>query len=219
MSGDGPVQAVLFDLDGTLVDSAADLHAALNRLRGELGLGPFPFGVFRGLVSQGARAMLSRGLLPESPGSIDALLPRFLELYAGLLARHSRCFPGVHALLDALEQRAVPWGIVTNKPGWLARPLLGGLGLQTRCRVLVAGDTLALKKPDPAPVLHACQALGLPPGRCLFVGDDERDLKAGRAAGCPSVLVGYGYVDDAARAAAWRADDWADTALDLLRWI
>ncbi len=197
--------AVLFDLDGTLVDSACDLHAALNTLRAELGLASFPFGPFRGAVSQGGGAMLALGLMAEVDAPDDTLLPRFLAYYAEGLAAHSRCFDGVEEVLIRLDTLRVPWGVVTNKPDWLAEPLMQRLGLDQACAIRVAGDTLPTKKPDPAPVLYACAQLAVDPARCLFVGDDQRDIQAGQAAGCPTVLASYGYAQDLAEARRWGA--------------
>jgi len=123
------------------------------------------------------------------------LLPRFLELYAGAIATHTRTFAGIDALLDTLEARRIPWGVVTNKPGWLARALLAELTLDHRCAALVSGDCLPQKKPDPAPLLHACNLAGVEPARSIYVGDDLRDIEAGRRAGMATVAAAWGYLD------------------------
>ncbi|HJU39725.1 MAG TPA: HAD hydrolase-like protein, partial [Tahibacter sp.] len=170
--GGHDLDGVLFDLDGTLVDSAPDLVEAMRLLCVELGAPAPDADGIREVVSKGGRAMMQRGLPHLDDAAREALLPRFLDIYAMNILVHSRPFDGIEALLDAIERRGGRWGIVTNKPGWLARPLVDELGWSRRCVALVSGDTLAVKKPDPAPVLHACALAGLDPKRCAYVGDD-----------------------------------------------
>jgi len=189
------LDAVLFDLDGTLVDSAPDLVAAMNRLLAEHNAAPADAAMIGAVVSKGGRAMLRRGFPDADTARIDALLPRFLDLYAEAIAEHTRPYDGIEALLAAIEARGARWGIVTNKPGWLARALVAKLDLDARCCALVSGDCLPVKKPDPAPVLHACALAGLASTRCAYVGDDRRDIDAGRAAGMLTVAAGWGYLD------------------------
>jgi N-acetyl-D-muramate 6-phosphate phosphatase len=215
------LDAVLFDLDGTLVDSAPDLVAALDRLRAEEGLGPADAGAVGAVVSKGGRAMLRRGFESIDDARVELLLPRFLDLYAADIAIHTKPYPGVDSLLRAIEARGARWGIVTNKPGWLARPLVERLGYATRCSALVSGDCLDVKKPDPAPVLRACELARVDARRSAYVGDDMRDIEAGRAAGLLTVAAAWGYLDGE-DPHAWGADLVArtpDELIDALRLV
>lgn len=208
------LDAVLFDLDGTLVDSAPDLIAAMQRLCLELGSAEPDADGVRAAVSKGGRAMLRRGLPGLDETRYDELLPRFLAIYAADIAQLSRPFDGVEALIAAIEARGGRWGVVTNKPGWLARPLLQQLGWSARSAALVAGDCLSVKKPDPAPILHACALAGIAPQRCIYVGDDQRDIEAGRAAGMATVAAAWGYLDGE-DPQQWAADWVAASAQEL----
>ena len=201
----GDIAAVFFDLDGTLVDSAPDMVVAMQRLRVERGEPDADMRVIGHVVSKGGRAMIRRGFPQADEALVETLLPRFLELYAEAIATHSRTFPGVDALLDTLEARAIPWGVVTNKPGWLARALLAELTLDHRCAALVTGDCLTRKKPDPEPLLHACALAQVDPTRSIYVGDDARDIEAGRRAGMGTVAAAWGYLDSE-DPAQWQAD-------------
>lgn len=212
-------RGVLFDLDGTLLDSAPDMLATVNRMRATRGIDAMALAALRPHVSRGARAMSAAAL----PGvEVDAALVReFLDVYAQELGRHSAPFDDIEAMLAALEADGVRWGIVTNKPEYLAREIVPQLGWQDRCSVLVGGDTLAERKPHPLPLLHAAGVLGVAPGDCVYVGDDARDIEAARAAGMLSIaaLWGYRLVDDAAE--QWQADVMLDQPRDLLdpsRW-
>ncbi len=198
--------ALLLDLDGTLLDTAPDMALALNRLRCEHGHPELPFGTVRPHVSHGARALVELGFGTPAPEEFERLRLRFLALYADALAGGTRLFPGCAELLEALERRGIPWGIVTNKPGYLTTPLLAALGLQRRAACVVAGDTLAERKPHPLPLLHAAALIGRAPGDCIYAGDAERDIIAGRAAGMRTVAVRYGYLADGEDPAAWRPD-------------
>ena len=184
---------VLFDLDGTLLDSAPDMHAAANLLRAEHGLPPLALSMFRDHVSRGGRAMLevSFPLLDEERRM--ALLSRFLDQYERDLTRHGGPFTGIPELLDAIEADGARWGIVTNKPEYLAKQLLPLLGWETRCAILIGGDTLAERKPHPLPLLHSAEVLGVDPADCAYVGDDRRDIDAARAAGMRSIVALWGY--------------------------
>jgi len=187
--------AILFDLDGTLIDSAADLINALNVLVTEQGKPPVDFEFARGAVSKGARAILRRGFPTETEAGINELLPRFLEVYYNTSAVHTRLYSGIDSVLAEIEKSGTPWGIVTNKPGWLTRPLLDKLELTSRCATLVTGDCLPVKKPDPAPLLHACRLIDVPAAKCVYIGDDLRDVQAGKAAGMNTLVAAWGYLD------------------------
>jgi phosphoglycolate phosphatase len=206
----------LFDLDGTLLDSAPDFVATLNRMLAERGEPAMPLDALRPHVSKGARAMLAAGFPRLDVATRDAMIPAFLEVYQQELARHGAPFEGVEALLDAIEAAGCRWGIVTNKPEYLAVQLLPLLGWQRRCAVLVGGDTLPVRKPDPLPLLHAAMQLGLGAEDCVYVGDDERDILAARAAAMPSIAALWGYRLDEDDPATWQADVSAPTPRALL---
>ena len=207
---------VLFDLDGTLLDSAPDFVATLNHMLAERGERPMPLDALRPHVSKGARAMLAAGFPRLDVATRDAMIPAFLEIYQQELARHGTPFEGIEPLLDAIESAGCRWGIVTNKPEYLAVQLLPLLGWQRRCAVLVGGDTLPVRKPDPLPLLHAAMQLGLGAGDCVYVGDDERDIIAARAAPMPSIAALWGYRLDDDDPATWQADVSAATPQALL---
>ena len=214
MSAAAAVQAVLFDLDGTLADSAPDLVAALATLCVEIGHAePDPVAVSR-VVSAGGRAILRCGLPGIDEAQVEALLPRYLDLYAARGNASTRLYDGIDEVLRDLEGQGIAWGIVTNKVAWLAAPVVEKLGLARRCGALVAGDTLARRKPDPDPVLHACALLEVDPARTLFVGDDLRDIEAGRAAGTRTIAAGWGYLNGG-DPADWGADAIAATVAAL----
>lgn len=209
-------RGVLFDLDGTLLDSAPDMLATVNRMRAARGKPPMVLAALRPHVSRGARAM-SAVAFPEVPSErVPDLVPEFLATYREELGRHGAPFPGVEALLSALEAGGVRWGIVTNKPFDLARDLLSGLGWAQRCAMLVGGDSLAERKPHPMPLLHAAAALGLAPGECAYVGDDRRDIDAARAAGMASVVALWGYRPDDDDPVAWQGDTMVEAPERLL---
>ncbi len=210
-----PVEVVLFDLDGTLVDSAPDLIVAMRRLRAEQGEAERDLAGVGSVVSKGGRAMLRQGFPGADEERIETLLPRFLELYSQAIATHSRPFAGIDAVLAGLESRRLPWGVVTNKPGWLAKALLSALGLDTRCAALVAGDTLAQRKPQPEPILHACKLAGVSFRRGVYIGDDVRDIEAGRNAGTMTIAAGWGYLNGE-DPGAWGADVVVATPVELL---
>jgi len=201
------VRAVLFDLDGTLADTAPDLGRALNRLRAEHGLEPLPIGVMRAHASSGARGLLKAGfgLTPESEG-YDALRDRFLGLYAEKLCVDTRLFDGIPELLSMIEARPLPWGIVTNKAARFTEPLLRTLAIGRRAACVVSGDSTPHIKPHPAPLLEAAMLLALPAADCVYVGDDLRDVQAARAAGMRFAAAGWGYLGDGADPRTWEAD-------------
>ncbi|MDI3261416.1 MAG: HAD-IA family hydrolase [Fulvimonas sp.] len=207
------IDGVLFDLDGTLLDSAPDLHAALVAYADEAGVAAPPLERVRPVVSSGAMAVL-RCAFDEDEAALARRLPRFLELYGQRIAQDTRPFAGVPELLQQLETRALPWGIVTNKAGALTCALLERIGWRPRLAALVCGDTLPVKKPDPAPVRLACSQAGIEPSRGVFVGDDRRDVLAGKAAGLYTVAVGWGYLNGG-DPMAWGADCLVERPQDL----
>ncbi len=211
----------LFDLDGTLLDSAPDMLATANRMRAARGRGPMPLAELRPHVSRGSRAMCAAAF-PELDGEVPAeLIREFLDTYEAELGRHGAPFAGVPELLDALETAGSLWGIVTNKPEYLAKQVLPLLGWDTRCAVLVGGDTLPERKPHPLPLRHSAQVLGVDIGDCVYVGDDERDIAAARAAGMRSIVALWGYRLPGEVPAEWGGDVLVEVAADLLdplRW-
>lgn len=203
------IEGVLFDLDGTLLDSAPDLYAALMRQCAEEGVAAPDYVTVREVVSRGSRAILRCAFADRGEAAIEALVPRYLDLYEALVAQDTHAFDGVEALLAQLEARGIRWGVVTNKPGFLTDALLARIGWDARAAAVVSGDTLPVKKPDPAPVLLACERAGIDPARSVFVGDDRRDVMAGAAAGLYTVAVRWGYLDGG------NPDDWqADCVID-----
>lgn len=187
--------AVLFDLDGTLLDTAPDLIAALQDVAAEEGKTIDPGRELRAVVTGGAAALLQAALdIAPHHGDYARLRERFLTLYAEGVARHTQLFPGMEAVLATLEERAIPWGIVTNKPKRFTEPLLAALGLHRRAACIVSGDSGRHSKPHPEPMLLACQQGGFAPWRCWTVGDAERDIRAGRWAGMTTFAAGYGYL-------------------------
>ncbi|HXV10718.1 MAG TPA: HAD-IA family hydrolase [Burkholderiales bacterium] len=190
------IRAVLFDLDGTLADTAPDLAYALNTLRGARGMPPLPLDVTRPVASQGARGLIGVGfgVAPGDPG-YDALRDRFLTVYEANLCRLTTLFPGMPEVLAALEERGMPWGVVTNKLERFTHPLLDALKLSARAACVVGGDTTLYSKPHPAPLLAASRMIDIPPEACLYVGDDRRDVEAGHAAGMKAAVAGWGYLN------------------------
>jgi N-acetyl-D-muramate 6-phosphate phosphatase len=215
-----PVDAVLFDLDGTLVDTAPDLAAALNRVRVDRGLAPLPPDELRPYASHGARGLIGAGLrvTPDQPG-YTALRDAFLAQYESALCVDSALFPAVGALLDAIEARALRWGIVTNKATRYTTPLLRALNLTPRAGTVVCGDTTPFAKPHPAPLREAADRLGIAPERCVYVGDAERDISAGIAAGMHTIVARYGYIQANETPEAWPADGLILEPMALLAWL
>ncbi len=210
--------AALFDLDGTLIDTAPDMAGALNELLLENHRAELPYQQLRAHVSTGSAGLIRQGFGELEPRAQQALVLRFLEIYDARVSRASVLFEGIDTLLCSLESRGVAWGIVTNKPGWLTAPLLQALGLTKRAGAVVCGDTLAERKPHPMPLLHAAAAVHQPPQACIYVGDDARDIQAGQAAGMRTVAAAYGYVADA-NPADWRADACAGSVTQLTDWL
>lgn len=211
------VRAVLFDLDGTLLDSAPDLAAAANVVRRNAGMEDLPLAQYRPFVGTGARGMLriALGLQPDMP-EFDAKREEFFQAYEGLLMQHSGLFAGVSQLVQALEQQGYPWGVVTNKSERFTLPIAQQEATLGRAAVVVCGDTTPHSKPHPAPLLHACERLGILPEHAIYVGDDERDMQAARAAGMRGVAADYGYLGGVSSTAAWNPDAAIKNPLELL---
>ena len=214
------IRGLLFDLDGTLIDSAPDLAGAANRLRADHGLEPLPLDQLRPMVGSGARGMVgvAFGVAPGE-ARFEALRDAFLAHYeAGLLER-TQPFDGVPELLSALDAAGIAWGIVTNKATRFTAPIVAGLGLAQRAGVVVCGDTTPHAKPHPEPLLHAARALGLAPGSVAYVGDDLRDAQAARAAGMPMLAATWGYLGLGEPVHDWGADALLDAPSQLLEWL
>ena len=209
---------MLFDLDGTLIDSAPDLAGASNDMRLARGLPALPYECLRPMVGSGARGMVGAafGVGPEETG-FQALREEFLSRYELRMTQDTRVFADMLPVLKALEARACLWGIVTNKAMRFTEPLVRALGLQGRAAVVIAGDTTAHAKPHPAPLLEAARRMGFEPCQCAYVGDDLRDVQAGRAAGMTTVAVRWGYLGVGDPIEAWGADHVADSPDDVLK--
>jgi phosphoglycolate phosphatase len=215
-----PIEAVLFDLDGTLADTAGDLAGALNRVRADKGLQAVPAAQLRAHASAGARGLLAAGLgVTPDHADYPALRDAFLAYYADGLAITTRLFDGVAEMLDALEARNVRWGVVTNKAHRYTMPVLEALGLAGRAGAIVSGDTTAYPKPHPAPLLHAAETLGVAPSACMYVGDDLRDVVAGNSAGMSTLVADYGYLGESGSSEGWPATGWIAAPLGVLDWL
>jgi phosphoglycolate phosphatase len=219
MQNNASIRGVLFDLDGTLLDTAHDMTNALNALRAEENLAPLPYEKVRCQVSHGANALVKLSFGELSAAEHEVMRQRLLDIYRQQLARHTVLFEGGDEMLRDLERRGLHWGIVTNKPGWLTDPLLIEVGLHTRARAVVSGDTLPHRKPHPLPLLHAAETMGIKPAECVYVGDAERDMQAAQAAGMFALVAGFGYLGEEDRADQWFSHGWLDTPLDLLDWL
>jgi len=208
---------VLFDLDGTLVDSAVDLLNALNVLAAREGQPPATLAAIRPVVSKGARAMLAVAFPDRGEDAREALRQPFLDTYAAAISAHSTPFDGVEAVLAAIEAAGARWGIVSNKPEYLAVEVVAAMGWSGRCAVLLGGDSLPKRKPDPDQLLHACEVLGVAAADCVYVGDDERDIVAAQRAGMKSVAALWGYRLEHEDPLAWAADAMVETPAGLLQ--
>lgn len=209
-------QAVLFDLDGTLLDTAPDFIVVLNAMLTDRGRAPLPAADIRAVVSNGARALVALGFGGE-PGDaeFDALNQELRDRYAQHLAVHTRLFPGLDALLRQLEAHGVPWGIVTNKPSIYTLPLLDALGLRARCASVVCPDQVTHTKPHPEPMYKACADMGVAAAHCVYVGDHERDIAAGRNAGMQTIVAGWGYIGEHEQPRDWQPDFIVDSVAAL----
>jgi phosphoglycolate phosphatase len=216
----GVIEAVLFDLDGTLADTAPDMALTVNRMRSRRGLASVPTEVVRPFVSNGARGMIGAafGIKPDHP-DFQAMREEFLQLYGENLCIETRLFGGMGELLDQLDADGIVWGVVTNKFERFARPLIEGLGLGARSAVVIGGDTCPRPKPFPDPLLFAAASMGVAPMRTLYVGDDQRDVQAARAAGMPILVAGYGYLGEGPPPSLWGADAVIDSPQAIGHWI
>ncbi len=208
--------AVLFDLDGTLLDTAPDMVPALNQLLSEEARAPLPYTQARSQVSNGVPGLLNLAFGNLTEAEHARLRQRYLQLYALRLAVETRLFAGMEQVLEWLEHRQIPWGVVTNKPSALTEPLLEQLSLRTRCACVVSGDTVARRKPHPQPLLHALGVIAAQSAAAVYVGDAARDIAAGRAAGMRTVAALYGYIPAGEDTAAWGADHDVRDPLELL---
>ena len=211
---------LLFDLDGTLIDSAPDLAGAANDLRAVHGLPPLAHAELRPMVGSGARGMVdvAFGVLPADD-RFAGLRDAFLARYAERLLHSTRIFDAVLPVLDALDAAGLRWGIVTNKAMRFTAPLVDGLGLRTRAVVVIAGDTTPHAKPHPAPLLEAARQAAVPPSACVYIGDDHRDIVAGRAAGMATLAAAWGYLGQGEPVQAWGADHVLSSPAELLQWL
>ena len=214
------IRTVLFDLDGTLLDTAPDLAAALNTVLEENRQPTLPFESIRPVVSHGGIALIKLGFgLQQDDPNFEPLRQRLLTVYRENISRHTILFPGMETVLQTIEQRGLNWGIVTNKPGWLTDPLLKNLQLYDRAACVVSGDTLQERKPHPAPLLHACKLANSLPEQCLYVGDAQRDIEAGENAGMYTMVALFGYFTAEDQPHRWGASYSIDEPAGLLAWL
>ncbi len=222
MSNAGPrtrVDAILFDLVGTLVDTAPDMVAVLTDLQKDNGREPLSYELARSHVSNGALGLVRLAFPDVDDAERDRLHRDYLERYGESVCIASTLFPGFAELVDRFGAHGVPWGVVTNKPARMTEPLLARLGLDGRLACTVSGDTLPQRKPHPAPLLHACRMAGVAPERSIYVGDASRDIEAGRAAGMRTIAAAYGYITADDDPGAWGADEMAASTEELIRLI
>ncbi|MCG6969480.1 MAG: HAD-IA family hydrolase [Gammaproteobacteria bacterium] len=214
------IRSVLFDLDGTLADTAPDLANALNNALVANGRSPLPLQSIRYQVSNGASALVKLGFnIDSGHAEFEPLRLQLLDFYAQAVATDTRLFEGMHEVLNTLEALNIAWGVVTNKPTRFTKPLLHALELSQRSACIICGDTLEKKKPHPEPILHACSIVGCQPNETIYVGDAQRDIEAGRRAGTKTLVAMFGYIDKNQRPRQWGADGYIDTPQDIIRWL
>ena len=214
-----PPLAVLFDLDGTLLDTAPNMIAALNVLRREHNLPELPATQLRSSVSHGSARLVRVGFPEIAAERLAPLQARFLDIYRADLSSSTALFPGMEQVLDVLDERRVAVGVVTNKPGWLTDPLMSQLGLTSRFACIVSGDTVAERKPHPLPLQHAAKLAGTAPASCVYVGDAQRDIQAARAAGMHALIARYGYIGAEDTPDQWGGDADLWQPAQLLEWL
>lgn len=211
------IEAVLLDLDGTLVDTAPDMGTALNNLLIEENLAPIPLETIRPYVSQGALVLTKLGFSEHvAESKIEPLRQRYLDHYRAIVADNSVIFDGFEQVLGKLQDQGMPWGIVTNKPEWLTTPLLEQLALHEHAAVVISGDTLEKRKPDPLPLIVAAETIGIDCRNCVYIGDDPRDINAGKAAKMKTLIAAYGYIPADTNLDEWQADGLIARPIDLL---
>ncbi len=215
-----PFSAILFDLDGTLVDTAPDLAFALNTLLHEQGLETLPYADIRPVASHGSAGLLGLGFgISTQHQDYASLQQRFLQLYQDNIARETTLFEGMEEVISKLEQANITWGVVTNKPAFLTEPRMDALGLTERAACIVSADTTPFSKPHPAPMLHACELIQHQPEQCLYIGDAQRDIEAGKNANMKTVAALYGYLGEQDHPENWQADAIINHPSDILQWI
>lgn len=214
------INAVLFDLDGTLLDTAYDLGLALNHLLQDHEEPPIPFETIRPAAGSGCRGLLKLGMnIAPHDARYPLLCEKLLALYQQYLLKTTHFFPGIESTLTFLEKNNIPWGIVTNKPAKYTDQLILHLQLDRRTTCVISGDTLSKRKPHPEPILHACQLLNQNPEKCLYIGDSAIDIQACKAAGSPSLAALYGYIPAEEDPKAWDADGYIHHPLEIIYWI
>lgn len=217
---DRSIRVVLFDLDGTFADTAADLAYALNQTLLRHGRAALPFKTIRPHVFQGGKALIRLGfqIEPEHP-DFETYRKDLLEIYRDNIHRETRLFPGMEQVLSSLEKNGISWGIVTNKPSWLTDPLMSSMQLDQRAACIVSGDTTSNSKPHPEPILHACELAGGKAAECLYIGDAERDIEAGRVAGTATLTALFGYIGENDKPDEWGADGSVESPAEILDWL
>ena len=214
------ISAVLFDLDGTLVDTAPDMAHSLNLLLEEQGEKTLDHDFIRPHVSNGSVALVKLGFGDELEiARLEELKKRYLEIYQQNIHINSRLFPGMEKLLNEIEETGKKWGVVTNKPSWLTEPLLISMGLAERTACMVSGDTTEQRKPHPEPMFHACELIGVPASECIYIGDAQRDIEAGKNANMKTIIATYGYIGDWEDMNAWGADALIDQPAEISQHI
>ncbi|WP_230413355.1 HAD-IA family hydrolase [Zooshikella ganghwensis] len=215
-----PIHAILFDLDGTLLDTAPDLVAAVNRLRQAHGENSLDYNLVRNCVSNGAKALVKLAFsTTEDDQRFTHLHQQLLALYEEQLVNETALFPGMDLLLQAIESRRLPWGVVTNKPSQYTAPIMDSLALSQRSAVTICPDHVQQRKPHPEPLLAACSRISCKPEQCIYIGDHERDIEAGQRAGMVTIAACYGYIDSDTDPASWPADFHANSVMEILDWL
>jgi phosphoglycolate phosphatase len=211
---------VFFDLDGTLVDTAPDLAYALNQVLIEEGKHPLPYEKIRRVASNGSAGLLGLGFgINAEDDTFQRLQQRFIQIYQQNLSRESNLFEGMPAIIESLEKSGKRWGVITNKPAFLTDPLMTALALDSRAVCIVSGDTTANSKPHPEPMLHACKLAGVSPDNCIYIGDAERDIQAGRNVNMHTIVACYGYLGDDDKPESWQADAMIHHPSELSQWL
>jgi N-acetyl-D-muramate 6-phosphate phosphatase len=213
------LRGALFDLDGTLLDTAPDIAGAMNSLLREQSRDALPFATLRAQVSHGSAAVLRLGFADADAARFVELQARLLSIYSQRIADCTVPFDGFDRTLRALDEAGIPWGVVTNKPGWLTDPLLQALDLHQRAACVVSGDSLTERKPHPRPLLVAAALMDRAPAECVYVGDAQRDIDAARAAGMLALGARFGYLGPDDEPDSWQAAAWLEQPSDLLRWF